>query len=102
VSCTEPGGALGDACRERLDANTQVGQEPLDERDRVGPAAPGVDEDLGVRARGQDQLLPPCPADGSDRGGVVGVVRVEERDDKARVEDDYRHSRRSFRRDPFG
>jgi hypothetical protein len=33
---------------------------------------------------------------------VMHVSRVEERDDDARVEDGYRHSRRSFWRDPFG
>jgi hypothetical protein len=33
---------------------------------------------------------------------VVGIVRVEERDDDAGVEDGYRHSRRSFRRVPLG
>jgi hypothetical protein len=33
---------------------------------------------------------------------MVRVARVKERDDDARVEDDYRHSPRSFCRDPFG
>ena len=102
VARPEPGGAFGDVRREGLDADAEIGQESPDERDRIGPAAPGVDEDLGIRARRQDQRLPPCPAEGLDRRGVVRVVRVEERDDDARVEDGYRHSRRSFRRDPLG
>src|SRR5207244_3308408 len=71
-------------------------------RVRVGPAAPRIDEDLRVRARGQDQLRPPRVPDGLDRRRVVWVACVEERDDDTRVEDDYRHSRRSFCRDPFG
>lgn len=98
----EPGGALRDLRREWRDANAQIGQESLDDRDRLGPVAPGIDKDLGVCAGGEDQLLPPRMTDGRDRRGVVRVVRVEKRDDDAGVEDDYRHSRRSFRREPFG
>jgi hypothetical protein len=33
---------------------------------------------------------------------VMGVLSVEERDDDARVEDGYRHSRRSFCRVSLG
>jgi hypothetical protein len=33
---------------------------------------------------------------------VVRVARVQEGNHDARVEDDYRHSRRSFFRAPFG
>jgi hypothetical protein len=33
---------------------------------------------------------------------VMRVVRVQERDDDARVENGYRHSRRSFWSAPFG
>jgi len=102
VVCPEPGGQLGDLLGERCDADAQVRHESPDDRDRVGSAAPRIDEDLGVRARGQDQLLPPGVPDGLDPRRVVRVARVEERDDDARVEDDYRHSRRNFCRDPFG
>jgi hypothetical protein len=33
---------------------------------------------------------------------VMSVSRVQQRNDNARVEDDYRHSRRSFCNAPFG
>ena len=98
----EPGGALRNLRRERRDADAQIGQESLDDRDRLGPVAPGIDKDLSVRAGGEDQLLPPHVTDGRNRRGVVRVARVEERDDDAGVEDDYRHSRRSRRSVPFG
>ena len=100
--CPEPGGPFGDLLGERLDSNAQVGHESPHDRDRVRSAAPGVNEDLGVRARRQDQLLPTRLPDCRDRRGVVRVTCVEERDDDTRVEDGYRHSRRSFCRDPFG
>lgn len=98
----ESGGPLGDIRCERLDPDAQVTHESLDDRDGVGSAAPGIDEDLGICARWQDQRLPMRLPDGHARRRMVRVARVEERDNDARVEDDYRHSRRSFCRDPFG
>ena len=82
--CPEPGGQLGDLLGERCDADAQVRHESPDDRDRVGSAAPRIDEDLRVRARGQDQLLPPRVPDGLDRRRVVWVACVEERDDDTR------------------
>ena len=102
VVCLESGGALGDVRRERLDVDTQVGHESPDHGDSTEAPTPGIDEDLGVGARGQDQGLPAPLPDGSHGGRVVRVVGVEQGNDDARVDDDYRHSRRSFCRAPFG
>ena len=98
----EPCRALCDVRRERLDPDTQIGHETPDDGDRLGTTTGGIDEDLRVRTRGQDQRLAARLAYAGHGRGVVGVARVEQRDDDARVEDDYRHSRRSFWRDPFG
>ena len=98
----ESGGPLGDIRCERLEPDAQVTHESPDDRDGVGSATPGIDEDLGVCARRQDERFTACLPYGDYGGGVVRVAGVEQRDDDARVEDDYRHSRRSFCRDPFG
>ena len=99
---TQPGGALGDGCGQGLDPDTQIREEALDDGDRVRAASPGVDQYLGVRTGGNDQLLAACPTDRLDGRRVVRVLTIEKRDDNARVENDYRHSRRSVRRDPLG
>ena len=99
---SETGRTLGDICREGLDTDAELGQESSDDGDGLRPAPPRVDENLGISARGKYQLLAAEPADHPDRRGVVGIVRVEERNDDARIEDDYRHSRRSFCRVPLG
>jgi len=54
---SEPGRALGDLCREGLDTYAKLSQESSDDGDGLRPAAPRVDENLGISARGQDQLL---------------------------------------------
>ena len=99
---SETGRALRDICREGLDTYAELGQELSDDGDGLWPVTPRVDEDLGMSARGKDELLAAQPPDHANRRGVVGIVRVEERDDDAGVEDGYRHSRRSFRRVPLG
>ncbi len=99
---SETGRALGDLRRQGLDTHTELGEESPDDGDRLRPATPRVDEDLGIPAGGKYQLLAAQPPDPADRRGVVGIVRVEERDDDAGIEDGYRHSRRSFRRVPLG
>ena len=98
----EPRGALCHVRRERLDPDTQIGHETSDDGDRLRAVAGGIDEDLGVRTRRQNQRLTACLAYSGHGRGVVGVAGVEQRDNDARVEDYYRHSRRSFWRDPFG
>ena len=102
MTCPESRGALRDVRRERLDADPQVRHELSHNGHRSEAAAPGVHEDLGVRAGRQDQRFASRLPHGGHRRGVVRVARVQQRDDDARVEDDYRHSRRSFRSDPFG
>ena len=86
---------------QRLDVDTEVGHELPDDGDRLGSATPGIHEDLGVRARGQDECFTARLPYGRYGGGVVCVAGVEQRDDDAGVEDDYRHSRRSFCSVPF-
>ena len=98
----ESRGALRGARSQWLDVDTQVGHELPDDGDCFGSATPGIDENFGVRARRQDEHLATYLPDGRARRRMVGVACVEERDDDARVEDDYRHSRRSFCRAPFG
>ena len=98
----EPRGTLSDVRRERLDPDAQIGHETSDNGDRLGSTAGGIDEDLSVGTRRQDQRLAARLTESRHGRGVVGVARVEQRDDNTRVEDDYRHSRRSFWSDPFG
>ena len=98
----EPGGAFCDVRRERLDPDTQVGHEAPDDGDRLRATTRGINEDLGVGTRREDQHIAARLTESGRGRGVVGVARVEQRDDDARVEDDYRHSRRSFWSDPFG
>ncbi len=98
----ESGGALGDVRRERLDVDAQVGHETPDDGDSIGAAAPGIDENLRVGAGRQDQPLSARLRERGHRGRMVRVAGVEQGDDDARVDDDYRHSRRSFFSDPFG
>ena len=81
----EPRGALCDVRSERLDPDAQIGHEPSDDGDRLGATAGGIDEDLGVRTRGQDQHLATHSAYTGRSRGVAGVARVEQRDDDARV-----------------
>ena len=97
----ESRGALRGVGCQRLDVDTQVRYELPDDGDRVGSATPGIYEDLGVRARRQDERFTACLPYGGYGGGVVRVAGVEQRDDDAGVEDDYRHSRRSFCSVPF-
>ena len=92
----EPRGAFCDIRRERLDPDAQIGHEASDNGNRLRATAGGIDEDLGVGTRWQDQHLAARLAYTGYGRGVVGVARVEQRDDDARVEDDDRHSRRSF------
>lgn len=73
-----------------------MGQERLDYPDRLGISSSGVNEDLRVGTRRQHQLVESCSMDGLDRGGMMSVGRVEEGDHDAGVEENYRHSRRSF------
>lgn len=98
----ESRGPLRGVCGQRLDLDAQVGHELPDDGDRLGSATPGIDEDLGVRARRQNECFTACPPYCGDGGGVVRVAAVEQRNDDAGVEDDYRHSRRSFCSVPFG
>lgn len=98
----ESRGALCGVSCQGLDVDTQVGHELSDDRDRLGSATPRIYEDLGVRARRQDECFTACLPHGGYGGGVVRVAGVEQRDDDAGVEDDYRHSRRSFCSVPFG
>ena len=98
----EPCRAFCDLRRERLDPNAQIGHETSDDSDCLGATTGGIDADLSVRTRGQDQHFAARLAYAGHGGSVVSVARVEQRDNDARVEDDYRHSRRSFCRDPFG
>ena len=98
----EPRGAFCHVCRQRLDPDAQIGHETSDDGDRLGATAGGIDEDLGIGTRRQDQRLAARLSESGRSRGVVGVARVEQRDDNTRVEDDYRHSRRSFWSDPFG
>jgi len=102
VAGPESRGALRGVSCQRLDVDTQVGHELPDDGDRFWSATPGIYEDLGVRARRQDECFTACLPYGGYGGGVVGVAGVERRDDDAGVEDDYRHSRRSFCSVPFG
>ena len=85
-----------------LDVDTQVGHELPDDGDRLRSPTPGIYEDLGVRACRQDESFTAGLPYGGYGCGVVRVAGVEHRDDDAGVEDDYRHSRRSFCRVPFG
>jgi hypothetical protein len=75
-----------------LDVDAQVGHELPDDGDRLRSATPGIYEDLGVRARRQNEGVTACLPHGGYGGGVVRI---------AGVEDDYRHSRRSFCSVPF-
>ena len=102
MACPESGGALCDVRRERLDVDAEVGHETPDDGDSTGAAAPGIDENLRIGAGRQDQPLSAHPRERGHGGRMVRVAAVEQRDDDARVDDDYRHSRRSFFRDPFG
>ena len=102
MACAESGGALSDVRRERLDVDAQVGHETPDHRDSIGTAAPGIDENLGVGAGRQDQPLSASLRERGHGGRMVRVAGVEQRNDDTRVDDDYRHSRRSFFSDPFG
>jgi len=102
VAGRESRGALCGVRCQRLDVDTQVGHELPDDGDRLGSATPGIYEDLGVRARRQDECFTACLPYGGDGGGVVRVAGVEQRDDDPGVEDDYRHSRRSLCSVPFG
>lgn len=97
----ESRGALRGVGCQRLDMDTQVGHELPDDGDRLRSATRGIYEDLGVRARRQDQCFTACQPYGGYGGGVVSVAGVEQRDDDPSVEDDYRHSRRSFCSVPF-
>ena len=97
----ESRGALRGGSNQRLDVDTQVGHELPDDGDRLGSATRGIYEDLGVGARRQDECFTASLPYGGYGGGVVRVAGVEQRDDDAGVEDDYRHSRRSFCRVPF-
>lgn len=97
-----PRGALGDGRREWLDANAQIGYQPSHDGDRSRSAAPRIHEDLRVGARRQDQGVLSRFAHGGHGRGVTRVARIEQGDDDARVENDYRHSRRSFSTAPFG
>ena len=98
----EPRGPFSDVCRERLDVDTQIGHEAPHDGDRILSTAPGIHEDLRVRTHRQDQALPPRLCDGGHGCRVMHIARVEQRNDDTRVEDNYRHSRRSFFRAPFG
>ena len=102
MACAESGGAPGDVRRERLDVDTQVGHETPDDGDSIGAAAPGIDENLRMGAGRQDQPLSAHLRERGHGGRMVRGAAVAQRDDDARVDDDYRHSRRSFFRDPFG
>lgn len=98
----KPRGALGDLCRERLDADTKIGHESRHDGDRILSTAPGIHEDLRVRARRQHQGLPARLSYGRHGHRVMQVTGVEQGNDDTCVEDDYRHSRRSLFRAPFG
>ena len=97
----ESRGALRGGSCQWLDVDTQVGHELPDDGDRLGSATRGIYEDLSIRARRQDECFTACLPYGRDGGGVVCVAGIEQRDDDASVEDDYRHSRRSFCSVPF-
>ena len=89
-------GRLGNAVRERLYANAQVRYETFDDLDRSGSMARGVDERLGIGADRQHHDVPMGARERGPGSRVMGVVRIEERDDDAGVENDYRHSPRSL------
>lgn len=95
-------GAFRDVGREWLDAHAQIGHELPHDRDRIPPAPPGIHQDLRVRACREDQRLLARTPEGGHRCRVVRVAGVEQGNDDARVENDYRHSRRSFFRAAFG
>ena len=102
MACAESGGALGDVRRERLDVDTQVGHETPDDGDSIGAAAPGIDENLRIGAGRQDQPLSAHLRERGHGGRMVRVAAVDASVVVALLDDDYRHSRRSFFRDPFG
>lgn len=98
----QPGRALGDVGGERFDVDAEVGQESLHDRHCLWSAAPWVHEHFGVGAGWEHEVFAPEPVNGGNRRHVMRIAGVEECDHDARVEDDYRHSRRSFSRAPFG
>jgi hypothetical protein len=70
--------------------------------DGLRSAPPRVNQDFRIRARWNDEFIGTRSGYRFDGCRMVGVIASEERNHHACVENDYRHSRRSFRREPLG
>ena len=96
MACSKHGSAAGDVPGDGFHLDRQCCKHLVDDRHRLHPAASRADEDLGIGARRQDQALASHCGQGGDRPTVMRVLRIEETDHDAGVDDDHRHSRRSL------
>lgn len=67
-------GAFDYVLGERLDTNPKVVDKSFHYGNHSGSGAPGIHENLGIRAHRQDQGVVSCLPDGGDGGRMVGVA----------------------------
>ena len=94
--------SLGNISSDRFDANREVDNELSRRVHRGWAAASRADEHVRIRAGWEDHVIGLQPDQRGNRPAVMRIGRVKERDRDARVENDYRHSRRSPARYPEG
>jgi len=103
VSRAEPGRCCGDRPRSGLDVDREGVEELIRQGDCLGSTSVRGHQALGVRRRRKNQRVATVPGDpeGLDRGGVMRIIAVQDRDDHAGVEDRQSHSSRSPSSSPF-
>lgn len=99
---TKSRGSASDLGGDRNDDDRDLGQISFHLSHPLRCHSVWTNEHLRERARREQLVIGSTRLQRGDRGGMVRVARIEERDDDAGVEDYAGHSRRSFFRYPFG